>query len=339
VGAFVVIGGVVVLSAGAFAYTAGWLSPDRLTPAKIVNVLAPPGGPALGHRRNHTKGICFTGDFQANGAGSALSSAAVLATGTYPAIGRFNLATAELGAPDGTVPIRGLGLQIAAPGATWRMAMITAPFFPVSTPQGFYDLQQAVKSKAPDAMKDFIGAHPSFLTFVTWIKGATWTASYAGDRFNSLDSFAFTNAGGQTSIVRWSWIPQATPVPITPDALTKLGPDALEQEITDRVAKSPQRWTLAVTVAGTGDQTSDPSKAWPADRRTIDAGTLTVQKIEPEPDGPCRDLNFDPTILPSGMATSDDPFPAARSAAYAVSYDRRTAEAADYPHTKAGATP
>lgn len=333
-----VIGGVVVLSAGAFAYTAGWLSPGRLTPAKIVNVLAPPGGPALGHRRNHTKGICFTGEFQANGAGSALSSAAVLATGTYPAIGRFNLATAELGAPDGTVPIRGMGLQIAAPAGTWRMAMITAPFFPVSTPQGFYDLQQAAHDKAPDAMKTFIGAHPSFLNFVTLLKSATWTASYAGDRFNSLDSFAFTNAGGQTSIVRWSWIPQATPVPITPDALSKLGPNVLEQEISERVAKSPQSWTLAVTVANPGDQTSDPSKAWPADRRTINVGTLTVQKIEPEPDGPCRDLNFDPTILPHGMATSDDPFPAARSAAYAVSYDRRTAEAADYPHSNAGAT-
>ena len=33
----------------------------------------------------------------------------------------------------------------------------------------------------------------------------------------------------------------------------------------------------------------------------------------------------------AGIRTSDDPFPAARSAAYAKSYDRRTAEAKDYP--------
>jgi catalase len=339
IGAFLFIGAVVVLGAGAFAYTAGWLSPDRLTPTKIVDVLAPPGGPALGHRRNHTKGICFTGEFHANGAGSALSSAAVLASGTYPAIGRFNLASAELGAPDGSVPIRGLGLQIAAPGATWRMAMITAPFFPVATPQGFYDLQKAAHAKDPNAMGGFIGSHPEFLNFVTWIKSASWTASYAEDQFNSLDSFAFTNAEGKTSIVRWSWIPAAAPVAITPDALMKEGPNALETEITNRVAKAPQSWTLAITVAGPGDPTADPSKAWAPDRRVVDAGTLTVQKIEPEPDGPCRDLNFDPTVLPSGMATSDDPFPAARSAAYAVSYNRRAAEAVDYPHKDAGAAP
>jgi len=58
-----------------------------------------------------------------------------------------------------------------------------------------------------------------------------------------------------------------------------------------------------------------------------------VQQIEPERDGPCRDINFDPTVLPPGIGTSDDPFPAARSAAYAKSYDLRTAETKYYPRT------
>jgi catalase len=64
-----------------------------------------------------------------------------------------------------------------------------------------------------------------------------------------------------------------------------------------------------------------------------------AQQVQAEPDGPCRDINFDPTVLPSGMRTSDDPFPAARSAAYAKSYDLRTAEAEDYPRTTTGAKP
>jgi len=61
---------VIAAGAAAFAYTAGWFSPQRLTPGKLVAVLAPPTGVALGHRRNHAKGICFTGVFEANGAGS-----------------------------------------------------------------------------------------------------------------------------------------------------------------------------------------------------------------------------------------------------------------------------
>ena len=63
-----------------------------------------------------------------------------------------------------------------------------------------------------------------------------------------------------------------------------------------------------------------------------------VKAIEAEADGPCRDINFDPTVLPGGIRTSDDPFPAARSAAYARSYDLRTSEAKDYPRTASGAS-
>jgi catalase len=39
------------------------------------------------------------------------------------------------------------------------------------------------------------------------------------------------------------------------------------------------------------------------------------------------------------MRTSDDPFPAARSAAYRKSYDLRTAEAKDYPRTASDKKP
>ena len=121
-------------------------------------------------------------------------------------------------------------------------------------------------------------------------------------------------------------------------SLAKRGPNFLEQDIAQRVASAPQRWTMVVTVANAGDPTADPSKAWPEDRRTVEVGTLTAQQVQAEPDGPCCDINFDPAVLPSGMRTSDDPFPAARSAAYAKSYDLRTAEAKDYPRTTTGAT-
>jgi catalase len=173
----------------------------------------------------------------------------------------------------------------------------------------------------------------------TWAKSAPWTASYAEERFNSLDSFVFTDGFGAEHTVRWSLLPTAHPVAVSPDDLAKRGPNFLEQEITERVDGGPQRWTLVVTVANPGDPTDDPTKAWPADRRAVEVGTLTVQQIEAERDGPCRDINFDPTVLPSGMRTSDDPFPAARSSAYAKSYDRRTAEENDYPRTATGAKP
>ena len=339
-GPLVLIALVIGAVAAAFAYTAGWLSPQRVTPDKVVDAFAPPGGPALGHRRNHVKGICFTGVFEANGAGSSLSEAPMFEPGQYPVIGRFNLATADIKAPDATVRVRGMGLQIAAPGGQlWRMAMIDPPFFPVSTPQALYGLLKASGSKDPDAMKTFAAAHPELGHFGAWAQSAPWTGSYAEERYNSLNSFVFTSAGGTATAVRWSLLPAAPPVAVPPDELAKRAPDFLEQEITERIKSGPLRWTLVIHVAEAGDPTSDPSQAWPQNRRATDVGTLTVQNIEPEANGPCRDINYDPTVLPRGMGTSDDPFPAARSSAYRRSYDLRTAEAADYPRTAAGATP
>jgi catalase len=340
VGSLILIAVVVGVGAAAFAYTAGWLSPERLSPTKIVDALAPPGGPALGHRRNHAKGICFTGVFQANGAGAALSQARVFASGEYPVLGRFNIATPDANAADAMARVRGLGLRISTPdGQEWRSATIDAPFFPVGTPQTFYELLTASASKAPDAMKNFATAHPEIGAFGAWAKSAPWTGSYAEERFNSLNSFVFTDSAGTDHVVRWSLVPAAPPVAVAPEELAKRGPDFLEQDIVQRVGSGPQRWTMTVTAANPGDPTADPSKAWPDDRHTVEVGTLIVQQIEAEADGPCRDINFDPTVLPTGIRTSDDPFPAARSAAYSVSYNRRTAEAASYPRTSTGAKP
>jgi catalase len=338
-GSLALIAIVVGVGVGSFAYTAGLFSPNRLTPTKIVDSLAPATGPAFGHRRNHAKGICFTGTFESNGNGAELSRARVFTRGQYLALGRFNLATPDPNAADATVRVRGIGLQISTQdGEVWRMAMIDPPIFPVATPEAFYELQVASHSKEPDAMKAFTVAHPEFAAFAEWAKSAPWTASYAEDSYNSLNSFLFVDNSGGEHAVRWSLLPQAQVVPITAADLAKLGPTHLEQEIADRVASAPQRWTMTVTVADPGDPTADPSKAWPEGRRTVEVGTLVVQKVEAERDGPCRDINFDPTILPNGIEVSDDPFPAARSASYAKSFDLRTSEVKYYPYQQKTAT-
>jgi catalase len=339
-GSLLIIFIVVAGSAAAFAYTGGWFSPRRLTSEKMLEALAPPTGAALGHRRNHAKGICFTGVFEANGNGSALSQAQVFVRGQYPALGRFNLGTPNPDAPDATVRVRGMGLQISTlDGQEWRAAMINPPVFPVSTPRAFHELLLAAGSKDPEAMKAFAGAHPEIAPFGAWQKDAPWTGSYAEDRFNGLNAFIFVDGSGAEHAVRWSLLPAAQAVPTTSDELTKRGPDFLEQEIADRVSHGPLHWSMVVTVANPGDPTADPTKAWPEDRRSVEVGTLTVQQIEAEADGPCRDINFDPTVLPAGIRVSDDPFPAARSSVYAKSYDLRTAESKDYPRTATGTKP
>jgi len=344
-GSLLLIALVVVAGAAAFAYTAGWLSPQRLTPEKLVDALGPTDAAKLGHRRNHAKGICFTGDFAANGAGSALSTAPMLATGHYPVIGRFAIGVANPGAPDAAGRVRSMAVRIVAPdGQEWRSGMNAMPFFPVATPEAFYDLLVATRPVAatgkpdPEVMKQFVGAHPEVLPFFQWAGSAPWTTSYADETYNSINAFRFIDGAGASHAVRWSMhatVPQETAAPAE---LAARGPDFLEQDLRQRVAKGPLAWHLVVIEAAPGDPAGDATKAWPADRRQVDVGTMTITQAEAEPDGPCRDFNYDPLILPAGIEPSDDPLLPARSAAYATSFDRRTAEASHYPHVS-GAQP
>jgi catalase len=46
-----------------------------------------------------------------------------------------------------------------------------------------------------------------------------------------------------------------------------------------------------------------------------------------ENDGPCTNVNYDPLVLPDGIAPSNDPLLSARSAAYARSFTLRAGEA------------
>jgi catalase len=336
-GPLVLIAVLMAGGAAAFAYTGGWLSPDRLTPAKIVDALEDRGGNPVGHRRNHAKGICFTGAFEANGAGVRLSTAPMLAGGRYPVIGRFAIAVGDPIAPDASGRVRSMAVDVRSPdGQDWRIGVNAMPVFPVATPQAFYELTAATDivpatgKPDPQALPRFAAAHPELAAFGQWAKTAPWTSSYADQEYNSLNAFRFVDAGGESRAVRWSMRPDEAAHEVTAEALAKLGPDFLEQDLKQRLSKGPLHWHLLVFLAAPGDPTDDATKAWPAEREHVDVGTLVVERAEDEVDGPCRGLNYDPLILPAGIVPSDDPLLAVRSSTYADSFDRRTAEAKYY---------
>jgi catalase len=336
-GVLAAIGVIIAACVFAFAYTAGWLSPHRVTPARMVDALSRRGGDPAGHRRNHAKGICFTGDFEASGAGAGLSAAPMLARGRYSVIGRFAIATGNPQASDVTGRVRSMAIRIAAPdGEEWRSGMNSSPVFAVSTPEAFYEMTQAQETdpstNKPDPLAParFIAAHPESRPFAAWARSAPWTSSYADQVYSSLNAFYFIDATGRSHLVRWSMQPTISANPVPQSSLLSLGPDFLDRDLGQRLARGPLRWNLVVTVAEPSDPSSDATLAWPAGRRQIDVGTLVVRRAQSESDGPCRDYNYDPTILPVGILPSADPLLAARSSAYARSFDLRETEAASF---------
>jgi catalase len=111
--------------------------------------------------------------------------------------------------------------------------------------------------------------------------------------------------------------------------------DFLQKDLIQRLGQGALRWDLIITLAQAGDKSNDATKAWPANRQTINAGTLVINRATPQQQqGPCNDINFDPLILPDGIAASDDPILNARSSAYARSYNLRTREQAQQAGAK-----
>jgi catalase len=268
----------------------------------------------LGHRRNHSKGVCFTGIFIANGAASRFSVAPMLAVGRYNVVGRFSIAVGDPNALDLTGRVKSMAIRIVAPdGEEWRSGMNNSPVFAVSNPRDFYestlaqDVEPASGKPNAAAMQHFFATHPESAPFAQRAQSAAWTASWADQDYNSLNAFRFIDDDGKSHLVRWSMKASIAPTSVPHDALANMGSNFLEKDLTSRLAQGPLTWHLIVTLAAPEDPSNDATKAWPASRQEVDAGTLVVQTADAEADGPCRDLNYDPTILPAGIAVSDDP--------------------------------
>jgi catalase len=334
------IAAALVVTVAAFGYVGGWLTPDRLTPKKLVDQLQQNAGTFSGFRRNHAKGVCVGGYFESNGQAQSLSIAKVFAPGRTPVVGRFAIPGGNPYAPDSSVPIRSMALRFAlANGQQWRTGMNDMPVFPVATPQAFFDQLKAQQpdpaSGKPDPAKiaAFFASHPETAAFRTWAKTAKPSASFATESYYSLNAFVLVDANGLRQPVRWRMVADAGDA--SGDTSKSGDADYLATDLTHRLSLAPLRWKLLLTLADASDPTNDATKEWPAARPTIDAGTLVLDRTEPQDSGPCRDINYDPLVLPAGIEASDDPLLPARSAAYADSYLRRTSEEAHLPGTAA----
>ncbi len=329
------IGLVLLIVAAGFAYTGGWLSPGRLTPGRFADEFQQVNGIYPGFRRNHAKGLCLIGVFDSNGQGARLSRAKVFAPGRVAVIGRFALAGGRPFITDTPQNVRSMALRFSLPdGEEWRTGINDIPVFPVSTPAAFYEQLAASRPDPatgkpdPAKMKAFLERHPETVGAVAAIHAAPMSSGFYNATYNSLDAFRFVDAAGHAIPVRWS-MASAQPFAPAPAEADASQPDKnyLFEDLMAALRRQPLQWHLIVTLGQPGDPTNDATIAWPADREEVDVGTLSVNRLVGEDEGVCRDINFDPLVLPDGIEPSDDPLLSARSAVYSSSFTRRAGEA------------
>jgi catalase len=307
--------------------SAGAMADDTQVPTQIVDLANKVDGVHPGYRAFHAKGVVVEGTFKASAEAAKLSHATLFSGSTIAVTARFSDGSGMPTVPDGSPAMpRGIAIKYHLPGGgDTDMVTNSFKFFPVGTGEDFRDLLQAIVASPPAAPKptkleQFFASHPNAPKA---IGSLPIPDSFADEEYHGIDAFIFVNKSGQRQAVRYVIAPEKL-VHMTPEEAAKLPPDYLFDDLAKRLAQKPVVFHLKAQLAEPGDQTKDASQPWPDDRKVVDLGVLTLNKVVPDSAQAEKKLLFLPTNLTPGIELSDDPLPSVRSAAYGVSFGRRS---------------
>ena len=294
-----------------------------ITPERAVDVINSVFGSH--HARSlHAKGTVCSGTWTATPAAARLTRAAHMQGDAVETTVRVSNGSGHPRSKDFQPDVRGLAVKFHLPGgAATDISAQTAPRFPVRTPDAFIAF---IKAQEPGLARLwrlplFLARHPEALPSLRHgLPALKPPASYATRRYFAIHAYRWIDAGGAERFVRYTWLPEAGTENLSVADAKKRGRDYLQEEIAERLAAGPARFTLQLQVAGEGDKVDDPTSVWPDERETVDAGTLelTATKEVEEP------VVFDPARVTDGIELSGDPVLNFRPRAYSVSVDRRS---------------
>src|SRR5436190_3446260 len=298
--------------------------------AQLVDTLRTLAGSHPGFRPAHAKGVVCAGTFRASPEARGVSRAPHLQGASVPTVIRFSNASGNPDVHDGAPGVRSLSVKFQLPdGAITDILANSIEGFVARTPEEFLEFLRAqlpdpaTGKPAPDAVPKFLASHPGAQSFVGRLMQKPVPASYAQTSYHAEHAFLFTAADGSRRFGRYHFVPEAGEAALSPDDAGKRSPSFLREELEGRLRKGPAVFRLFLQVAADTDPTDDPTVLWPADRPRVELGRLEVTGVSPTGAADERRLIFDPTNRTDGIELSADPILLARSAAYAISYERR----------------
>jgi catalase len=300
------------------------------TADQVVTALEKIGGVHPGERRNHIIGVCVGGSFVGSKEAQAYTRSALFSGAAIPVVGRFSLPGGNPKAPDTAKSPRGLALQFILPGNSLQhFTMLNVPVFGAATPQTFYDallsnmVDPATGKPDPEKQKQFRETHPDAKPLGEFMAKNNPPVSYANSDFFSIHTFKFINSNNQTTLVRWRFVPEDGVKRLTDAEMSTMPARFLDEDLIAKTKKGPVRWNMVLTIGEASDVQNNPTIYWPAERKTIQAGVLTLTSATPQKGADCEKINFDPLVMVEGIAPTDDPILQFRSPAYAASFVKR----------------
>ena len=317
-----------LLPASAFAQ-----NDSKVTPAQLVDALNAVFGKQTDKRAVHAKGVVLEGKFTPSPEAASLSKAPNLQSTAVSVTFRFSdfAGVPKIPDTDPNASPRGMAVKFHLPDGT-DTDLVTHSYngFPTATAAEFRDLLLAIAASGPDAPKPtplekFFETHPIAKTFLMSEKPAP--VSFGTLPYFGVNTFKFTNAKGDVTYVRYQLQPAGGAQYLTKDKLAGAGPNYLIEEIKKRVGDGPVKFKYIAQIAEQGGKLDDPSIAWPDDRKTVELGVIEIDKAVADSDAAQRALLFIENAVPPGIEP-EDPMINIRSQAYAISFARRHASAA-----------
>jgi catalase len=297
----------------------------------IVDAMRALAGKHPGFRPVHAKGLVCAGTFRASADAARVSRAPHFGGHPIPAVVRFANANGNPDAHDGAPNVRSMAVKFQlADGKSADILANSIEGFIARTPEELLEFLRAqlpdpaTGRPNPDAVPRFLASHPGGRAFVERLMKKPVPASYGQTIYYAEHAFRFTAADGSSRFGRYRFVPEAGESILTPDDAGKRSPTFLREELEGRLRTGPVAFRLVLQLAAPGDPTDDVTALWPADRPLVELGRLEVTSISPTSAADERRLIFDPTNTTDGIDLSDDPILPARSAAYSISYDRRS---------------
>jgi len=290
------------------------------------------GGVHPGFRPAHAKGILLKGTFTPSSEAASLTRAPHLHRNSTPVTARLSdfagIPTVADNDPQGAGP-RGFAVRFhLAEHVHTDIIGHSVDNFPVRTAEGLVEFLNAViatdpKGPHPNAIEQFLGAHPAALTFVQIPKPIP--TSFAKESFFAVSAFRFTNTDGMSRYGRYRVLPAAGTEYLDETAAAARSPNFLFEEIRERIGKEPVRFRVAVQLAQDGDIIDDATVRWPEQRTQLAFGEISLQEIAANNASEQQHIIFDPIPRVDGIEASVDPLFEPRANIYLMSGRRRRA--------------
>ncbi|MDK9683486.1 catalase family peroxidase [Pseudoalteromonas shioyasakiensis] len=292
----------------------------------FINLFEKLSGKQPGIRKGHAKGVCAVGTFTPNQAAKQYSISPLFNAPSKANI-RFSMGGGNPHADETSRSPRGMGVQfVLENGDVHNIAGLTTPVFAGNSPEAFFGLLSTLVPDEKTGQIDFAKVkayreqNPSTLGQFNWLQSHNPPASYVSSRYFGVHTFYMVDEKGAKHAFRWIMVPEEPEQVLTEEQMKTFPKSFLAKRLEEDLAKGKVHYRFQAELAEHGDALTDPSVRWPADRKIINLGKLTIESTG---ESGCDLTNYDPNLLSKGFMPSDDKVLKLRSTAYAISFSKR----------------